>query len=617
MDNLSFGDLLSSIKGVALVAIFFGGSIFVHELGHFLAARKRGLKIERFSIGFGPRLFGWTGKDGVDYRVSIIPLGGYVALPQLAEMEGIEGASSEEAEKLPKISYADKMIVSVMGAVFNVIFAFALACILWVIGMPVAEGSASTVIGYVPEQVVTSSGHLAELGLGNTVPGPGFKAGLRSGDKVLAIDDNIVTNFNQISEAVMLGNRKDSQSNPTATFRIERDGKELEIVVHPARVELNAQSGDRVRVAGIQPRTDVIIGQPTKDSPAEKAGLQAKDRVLSIDGIPLNNTIEFRELLRKGGAKPRTLLVEREGGVSTKVIITPQVNTTVNPVSIIAYEGKDKNKTRHSLIVLPVTRDLLTKDQEAVRDQLMVLGISPEDATLAEPLKIGTIIDKVDGRAEIVAVSSLDDLEKAGTGPARDLTLFWKRANGDTGNVTLHNAQVRRGKPVEHAQIGTFFVSKPELAYRNPWETCSGIVKSTFTTLGRLFDRGSDIQVKQLASVISITKTYYNLSEDIRRVLWFTVLINLNLAVLNLLPIPVLDGGHMLIATIQRYTKGVLGNKAVIILQYTFMGLLLSLMAYIILHDVRRCSGDSERQLKQQLLERHVYKTQDFSPTKK
>jgi RIP metalloprotease RseP len=613
MDNLSFGDLLSSFKGIALVAIFFGGSIFVHELGHFLAARKRGLKIERFSIGFGPRLFGWTGKDGVDYRVSIIPLGGYVALPQLAEMEGIEGASSEETEKLPKISYADKMIVSVMGAVFNVIFAFALAFILWFTGMPVAEGTSSTVIGYVPEQLVTSSGHLAELGLGNTVPGPAYKAGLRSGDKVLSVDDNAVTNFNQITEAVMLGNRKDSQGNPTATFKVERDGKEIEFVVQPARIELNSKSGDKVRMAGLQPRTEVIIGTPAPNSPAEKAGLKAGDRVLSIDGQPLNNTVEFRELLRKGGAKPRTLLVEREGGISLKVVITPQVNTTVNPVSIIAY-GEEKN--RHQLIVLAATRDLLTNDPAAVRDQLMVLGISPEDPTLAETLKIGTIIDKVDGRTQIVSVHSLEDLEKAGAGAQRDLTVYWKRANGDAGNLPLRNAQVRRGKPVEHAQIGTFFVTKPEMAYRNPWETCSGIVKSTFTTLGRLFDRGSDIQVKQLASVISITKTYYNLSEDIRRVLWFTVLINLNLAVLNLMPIPVLDGGHMLIATIQRFTKGLLNNKAVIILQYTFMGLLLSLMAYIILHDVRRCSGDSERQLKQQLLERHVYKQQDFAEKK-
>jgi RIP metalloprotease RseP len=613
MDNLSFGDLLGSLWGIALVVAFFGGSIFVHELGHFLAARKRGLKIERFSIGFGPRLFGWTGKDGVDYRVSIIPLGGYVALPQLAEMEGIEGASSEEAEKLPKISYADKMIVSVMGAVFNVIFAFVLACVLWFTGMPVAEGTSSTVIGYVPEQVVSSSGHLAELGLGNTVVGPAFKAGLRSGDKVLAVDDNPVTNFNQITEAVMLGNRKDSQGNPTATFKVERDGKVLEFVVQPVRIELNSKSGDKVRMAGLQPHTDVIIGAPAPNSPAEKAGLKAGDRILSIDGQPLNNTVEFRELLRKGGAKPRTLLVDHEDGVSIKVVITPQLNTTVNPVSIIAY-GDEKN--RHSLIVLPATRDLLTKDPAAVRDQLMVLGISPEDPALAETLKIGTIIDKVDGREQIVSVHSLETLKATVGKTPRDLTLYWKRANGDSGNLTLRNASSVDKQPVQHAQIGTYFVTKPELAYRNPWETCSGIVKSTFTTLGRLFDRGSDIQVKQLASVISITKTYYNLSEDIRRVLWFTVLINLNLAVLNLMPIPVLDGGHMLIATIQRFTKGVLNNKAVIILQYTFMGLLLSLMAYIILHDVRRCSGDSELQLKQQLLERHVYKQQDFGPKK-
>jgi RIP metalloprotease RseP len=612
MDNLSFGDLLGSLWGLALVAVFFGGSIFVHELGHFLAARKRGLKIERFSIGFGPRLFGWTGKDGVDYRVSIIPLGGYVALPQLADMEGIEGANSEDAEKLPPISYADKMIVSVMGAVFNVIFAFVLACVLWVTGMPVAAGSNSTVIGYVPEQIVTSSGHLAELGLGNTVPGPAFKAGLRSGDKVLAVDDSAVTNFGQIREEVMLGNRKDSQGNPTATFKVERDGKQLEFVVYPFRVEVNAKSGDRYKESGIQPRTAVIVGTPAPGSPAEKAGLKAGDRILSIDGQPLNNTVEFRELLRKGGAKPRTLLVEQADGVSAKVVITPQMTTTVNPVSIIAY-GEDR---RHSLILVPATRDLLSKDPEAVRDQLMVLGVSPDDPALAETLKIGTIVDKVDGRDQIVSVRSLDGLVQAVGRAPRDLTLYWKRANGEAGNLTLKKAQSVDKQPVQHAQIGTYFVTQTELAYRNPWETCVGIVKSTFTTLGRLFDRGSDIQVKQLASVISITKTYYNLSEDIRRVLWFTVLINLNLAVLNLLPIPVLDGGHMLIATIQRFTKGLLSNKAVIILQYTFMALLLSLMAYIILHDVRRCSGDSELQLKQQLLERHVYKPQDFSAKK-
>ena len=74
-----------------LVALFaLGFTIFIHELGHFLAARQRGLIITRFSIGFGPKLFGWV-KDGVEYRISMFPFGGYVALPQLADMGRLEG----------------------------------------------------------------------------------------------------------------------------------------------------------------------------------------------------------------------------------------------------------------------------------------------------------------------------------------------------------------------------------------------------------------------------------------------------------------------------------------------------------------------------------------------
>jgi len=608
MDHFSVSDLLGSLRGILLVAIFFGGSIFIHELGHFLAARKRGLKVERFSIGFGPRLFGWTGKDGVDYRVSLIPLGGYVALPQLADMQGIEGENAEDAEALPKISYADKMIVSVMGAVFNILFAFLLATILWFTGMPVPEGNGSTVVGYVPEQIVVGSRDLAELGLGQTIPGPAYAAGVRSGDRIVAIDGQTVTTFSQVMEAIMLGNRRDGQGRPTSTFTIERAGKTLELVIQPAMLDMNSRSGDRIRVTGIQARTKVILDDPAPGSPAAQAGLKRDDQVLAVDGQAVNNTAEFRELLRKGGAVEHQLLVERADGTRATIPVTPRINATVNPLSVVSY-GEEGH--RHSLVVVPVTKDLLTRDPEAKRDQLMVLGVSPEDPALADSLRIGTILDKVDGK-ELTALRSLEDLNKSTAGGPRELTLYWKRANGDSGNLTLKGAEVHRGKPVEVAQIGAGLVTRPDIEKRNPFETCVTIVKSTFTTLSRLFDRGSDIKVNQLASVISITKTYYNISEDITRVLWFTVLINLNLAVLNLLPIPVLDGGHMLIATIQRYTNNAIKASAVIILQYTFMALLFGLMAYIILNDVRRCSGDGELQLKHQILERHVYKAVEY-----
>jgi RIP metalloprotease RseP len=612
MDNTFLGELATSVRGIVLLALFFGGSIFVHELGHFLAARWRGLKIERFSIGFGPKIFGWTGKDGVDYRVSWIPLGGYVALPQMGDPEAIEGATESDVEKLPEISYADKMIVAVMGAVFNVIFAFALATILWFTGMPVPEGNGSTIVGYVPEQVVTSSNHLSELGLGQTVPGPAFTAGLRSGDEVLAVDGVEVKSFKQINEAVMLGNGMNSQKQPVATFTIKRGAEKLDITVLPARVELNTRSGDKVRVAGLMPRSDVILNTPMLSSPAEKAGLIREDRIIAIDGRLVNNPTELLERLRVAGPGERTFQVSRfvtDGKSQLLTLkVTPKISTRTNPVGLITYSEGEK---RHSIVVVPVTRDLLSDDPLANRDQLMVLGVSPEDSSRNDQLRIGTILDKVDGK-ELTVLRSLDDLVKATGAGQKTLTFYWKRANGDAGNLSLTEAEVSRGTPVERALIGAPFISKPEIAHNNPIELCTHIIKQTFTTLGRLFDRDSDIKVNQLASVISISKTYYNISEDIRLVLWFTVLINLNLAILNLLPIPVLDGGHMLIATISKLTNNALNAKAVTIVQFTCMALILSLMGYIILNDVRRCTGDSERQLKQQVLERHVYRQVDF-----
>lgn len=616
MENNSLSEILSSIRGIALLAFFFGGSIFVHELGHFLAARWRKLKIERFSIGFGPKIFGWTGKDGVDYRVSWIPLGGYVALPQMGDSSAIEGETDEKAEKLPEISYADKMIVAVMGAVFNVIFAFGLACILFFTGVPVPEGSNNTTVGYVQEQIVTNSNSLAELGLGQTTPGPAFAAGVKSGDKILAVDDQPVKTFGQISEAILLGNGKNSQGEPTCRLTIQRGEEQKVITLIPARIELNARSGDRIRVAGIMPKSNVVIDKPMPGSPAANAGIVAGDKILKVDDQPINNTTEFQEVLRNGGANERLIEVEstlgENKGTRRIVKLTPQMKTMTNPVAVITY---GENNKQSSIILVPVTPNLLSSDEKNPRNQLMVLSVFPEDNERADSLKAGTVFDKIDGK-ELTILRSLEDLNNATNQGPQNLTFYWKRANGENGSVILKNAEIKQGKPLERAMIGAQFLSVPEVAYYNPLETCTRIIQQTFTTLGRLFDRSSDIKVNQLASVISISKTYYHISDDIRRVLWFTVLINLNLAVLNLMPIPVLDGGHMLIATLNRFIKGGLNTKAVTIVQFACMAMLFTLMGYIMLNDVRRCSGDNEMQLKQQIINRHLLRPVSFSETK-
>src|SRR6266852_1950413 len=120
------------------VVLLFNLLIFVHELGHFLAARWRGLKIDRFAIWFGKPI--WKAKiNGVEYALGTIPAGGYVALPQMATMEAIEGKSESSGQPLPPISALDKIIVAVAGPLFSFLLAVAFAIVVMVVGRPVSD----------------------------------------------------------------------------------------------------------------------------------------------------------------------------------------------------------------------------------------------------------------------------------------------------------------------------------------------------------------------------------------------------------------------------------------------------------------------------------------------
>ena len=117
--NMPFDTIIDEIISICiypalLVVFFFGLTIFIHELGHFLMAKRRGMKIERFSIGFGPQIGSWK-RDGVEYRISWIPFGGYVALPQMAPMEVIEGKTESKPEELPPASPESKTLVAFLA----------------------------------------------------------------------------------------------------------------------------------------------------------------------------------------------------------------------------------------------------------------------------------------------------------------------------------------------------------------------------------------------------------------------------------------------------------------------------------------------------------------------
>jgi len=167
-------DLLPSLLGnlwsIALVVLFFGGSIFVHELGHFLAARRRGVLVERFSIGFGPPLWSRRGRDGVEYRIAWFPLGGYVLLPELADLGAAEGPIRSDLSGRPPVTYGTRMFVFAAGAACNLLFAFVLAVLLWALGQPMSSDVLSTRIGHVAPTL--------KLPDGREVPSPAREAGL-------------------------------------------------------------------------------------------------------------------------------------------------------------------------------------------------------------------------------------------------------------------------------------------------------------------------------------------------------------------------------------------------------------------------------------------------------
>ena len=600
-----FFSLLDSARGIAVIVLFFGGSIFVHELGHFLAAKWRGLRVERFSIGFGPKVFGWTGKDGVDYRISLLPLGGYVAIPELADMELIEGKSSQnsEADGVPakKISYTDKVIVFAAGAFFNILFAFVLACVLWLIKSPTHEGYDSSVIGYVAKEIEPEAGVL--------VPGPAWEAGLRAGDRILAIDGEATESFDEITQAIALGTQRSEDGRPMANLTIARGNAVLEKQVFPCLVSHNPRSGDFIRMIGIAP-TDSLVVAPMENSPAAEAGVRYGDRWTEIavgdSGAwkPLYSFAEFREIIdesvRGNDAVPVRVRYVRGDGKPEVLSMLPKLIPVKNESAFIRFSEGGKERV---LRLIAAPEDLSNTALRAKRNTLRVLEGVPVDSAYADIFRAGTLIDGIAEAGEgIVAPKTPDELKKAFPEETpREVSIFVTTPDGEGGNARFSGAVLGLNPELIQPFLGVVLVQEERLVRKSPWAQFDDAIGITFKSIGGLLNPNSDIGISHLNGVFSIGDTYYAISSNLRSVLVLTVLININLAILNLLPVPVLDGGHILIATIQRLRRRPIPLQIINGVQLVFICLLFLFMGFVLFKDFVRFRGNRDIEASRQI----------------
>src|SRR6266542_843662 len=285
-------DILRVAYDVVAVLLLFGAAVFVHEFGHFWMARRRGLKVEGFAIGFGPKIFSWT-RDGIEYSVRWIPAGGFVKLPQMITSEALEGESGAAAEKVPPAPPLSKILVAIAGPLMNVVFGFAIAALLYFLGLPVAVNP--SIIGHVEPG---SDEHSKDI---------------REGDQIVMVDGKMAKSWQEVQEITAL-----ARTNVLAVVT-ERDGLR-------ATNYLTARINDTIglKVLDLEPRDHPVVSIVDKDSPAEKAGLKEKDKFISFGGIPVVGQQHLVDLIRKRGEQATEVVVERDKKAVT-LTVTPRI----------------------------------------------------------------------------------------------------------------------------------------------------------------------------------------------------------------------------------------------------------------------------------------------------
>ena len=273
--------------------IVIGIIIFIHEFGHFSMAKLFGIPVATFSLGFGPRLFGFRYKE-TDYRVSAIPLGGYVKIHGMEDQE----AAPDDPNSFYNRPRYQRFLVLFMGVGFNMLLAILLISLALTMGLQVAQSVDR------------------ESRIGAVEPGsPAEKIGLKAGDLILEMNGRKTPTWEKVSFTTLLN------PDETISIRFQRGDEIIERSVRAERREATS-----LGYIGVTPATDVVVVVVAPDKPAAKAGLKEGDLIKSINGVFLRSAEMAPAAVQKSQGKPVEMVVERSeaGGKTSKTfLITP------------------------------------------------------------------------------------------------------------------------------------------------------------------------------------------------------------------------------------------------------------------------------------------------------
>jgi len=292
------------------VVFLFGAAIFVHEFGHFWVALKRGLKVEEFAIGFGPKIISWK-RNGIDYSVRWIPAGGFVRLPQMITATAIEGGEGKEdasTASVPPPSALSKILVAVAGPSMNVLFAFALAGLIYFIGLPVLVNP--PIIGHVDPKSAEG------------------KMGIQEGDRIVAVDGGPVDSWDDVTRKTILALTNVFHVTIVRGAAADGTGGVSNEYALTATIPSGSALGG-LKTLNLDPRDHPIVGKVNPGSAADKAHLQEDDEIVSFAGVPVSSHDELTNLVQASSGKPTDMVLKR-GSERLEVKVAPALDKKDN-----------------------------------------------------------------------------------------------------------------------------------------------------------------------------------------------------------------------------------------------------------------------------------------------